>query len=223
MPHRWPVNSATFASATKTYHALAASAAVLRPWRALSALVRQARHALDAGTVSSLAEVKPLTGTAILTAAGQGDTLAVRLVTAAMDHLAVAVAGLINLLDPDRIIFSQRLSAVGDSLLERFFHAVVHNASGLHPGAVDLRISSLASHVSARGVCVGHFGPLLCHAILNTSSSKEQLMSPLATLQNYETWNTGLPPKEFKPIRIGVIGLGARGRFNAGCQAQQLR
>ena len=117
----------------------------------LSALVRQARHALDAGTVSSLAEVKPLTGTAILTAAGQGDTLAVRLVTAAMDHLAVAVAGLINLLDPDRIIFSQRLSAVGDSLLERFFHAVVHNASGLHPGAVDLRISSLASHVSARG------------------------------------------------------------------------
>ena len=81
-----------------------------------AAIEDKARLALAAGRASTLASVDRLQLADILSAAAAGDPLAVELVEEAGRFLGVAVANLLNLLNPGRVVLGGRLASAGDLL-----------------------------------------------------------------------------------------------------------
>jgi glucokinase-like ROK family protein len=80
------------------------------------ALVAQAQAALDAGQASSLAN-QPLSAPELVGAARAGDALACALLERAGAAIGVAVAGLVNMLNPPLVVISGGLAGAGDLLL----------------------------------------------------------------------------------------------------------
>jgi glucokinase-like ROK family protein len=80
------------------------------------ALLKQAQAALDSGR-ASLLQREALSAPALVGAAQAGDELAVALIEQAGVAIGVAVAGLVNLLNPPLVVISGGLAAAGDMLL----------------------------------------------------------------------------------------------------------
>jgi glucokinase len=86
-------------------------------------IVRRALTRLGAGEESVLrrpesADSSSLTVEAVLSAAREGDQLARSVVSETVDFLSIAVANLICVLDPDRIVISGDLADFGDLFVE---------------------------------------------------------------------------------------------------------
>jgi predicted NBD/HSP70 family sugar kinase len=109
------------------------------------ALVTRARALLGEHPDSSLAAKKDLTIDAIEDAALNGDPLALRLTGEAAEHLAVAVAGMLNLLNPERVIVGGGLARLGELLLEPLREA--------------LRRRTLLRSDTAWEICTSDLGP----------------------------------------------------------------
>ena len=73
------------------------------------------------------------------------DSLAIQLVNEAAGHLGVAVAGMINLLNPKRVILGGGLSRLGELLLEPLTEAT--------------RARSLVSSLAVAQLCTSELGP----------------------------------------------------------------
>jgi predicted NBD/HSP70 family sugar kinase len=82
------------------------------------ALIDRTADALAAGRASSLAG-RELSVAALIDAAHDGDALARELIAAAGDQLGVAVASLLNLLNPAIVILGGTLTTAGDLLMDR--------------------------------------------------------------------------------------------------------
>lgn len=80
------------------------------------ALIEKAYEALAAGRASSLADRGPLKLSDVVACANAGDGLALELIAEAGHYLGVAVANLLNLFNPARVVIGGRLAEAGDHL-----------------------------------------------------------------------------------------------------------
>jgi predicted NBD/HSP70 family sugar kinase len=115
-----------------------------------AALVKRARALLDEHPDSRLAG-RNITIEAIEDAALQGDALALRLTREAAEHLSVAVAGMLNLMNPSLVILGGGLARLGEILLAPLRDAVHQRTLLSSVAAADIR----ASHLGPRSVAIG--------------------------------------------------------------------
>ena len=116
------------------------------------ALVRRAEAAIQAGQKTSLSQRQNgLTLTEIARAAHEGDVLSRQLFEEAGRHIGVALAGLINLLNPGLVIIGAGADGVGDSLLDPLQRTV--DARTMNGAATDARI--VPAQLGRKGVAIG--------------------------------------------------------------------
>ncbi len=113
----------------------------------LHGLVRRARESLEAGASSVLAQADPLSSEAVFQAAREGDPLAVALMAEMADHLAMAVAALAVVLNPERILLGGQAVHAADLLLP----ALGDRLQGLVPSMPELDAAQLGD----RAILVG--------------------------------------------------------------------
>ncbi len=114
--------------------------------------------ALIARTTELLPEYpgSPLGGAAISIesierAAIEGDALAGRVVREAGEHLGIAVAGLLNLINPEMVILGGGVTRVRELLIEPLRHVVRNRTLVTSVAATEIRISELG----ARAIAIG--------------------------------------------------------------------
>ncbi|MCE9578612.1 MAG: ROK family transcriptional regulator [Deltaproteobacteria bacterium] len=115
-----------------------------------SALVTRAQGLVPAYTDSVLARI-PITIGAIEDAALTGDPLALRVIDEAADYLGIAIAGLLNMLNPSMVIIGGGVAKIGDILLEPLRRSVDNRT--LITSVRTTRI--LTSALGARAVAIG--------------------------------------------------------------------
>lgn len=114
------------------------------------ALVRRARAGLADHPTSLLCGC-PVTTLRIEEAALAGDRLAVRVVREAAHHLGVAIAGLLNLLNPGAVILGGSLARLGDELLVPLRKTVIQRTLVSSVAASEIRVSELGGQGIALG------------------------------------------------------------------------
>lgn len=91
----------------------------LEAYASATAIVRRTRSALPAHPASALARVESLTAKAIFAAAAEGDELGRKLVAETAWYLAVGIASMINLLDPELFLIGGGVSLAGEPFLDQ--------------------------------------------------------------------------------------------------------
>jgi predicted NBD/HSP70 family sugar kinase len=114
------------------------------------ALEARARALLHDYPASSLAGTNP-TITSIEDAALAGDPLALQLVREAAEHLGIALAGLINLMNPAMVILGGGLARLGELLLEPLRETVHRRTLVSSLAAAEIRTSELGPRAVAIG------------------------------------------------------------------------
>jgi predicted NBD/HSP70 family sugar kinase len=114
------------------------------------ALAARARALLPEHPESALAGTEP-TVTAIEDAALAGDALALRVAHEAAEHLGIAVAGLLNLMNPALVILGGGLSRLGELLLAPLRETVRRRTLVSSLVASEVRTSELGTQATAVG------------------------------------------------------------------------
>jgi glucokinase-like ROK family protein len=114
------------------------------------ALVARAAALLPEYPASSLAGREP-TLTAIEDAALAGDPLALRVVDEAAEYLGIAVAGMLNLINPGRVIIGGGLSRLGELLLSRLRRPISSRTLVGSIAQTEIVTSELGSRTVALG------------------------------------------------------------------------
>ncbi len=91
----------------------------LETYASATGIVRMAGEALATGRASSLKTVERLSAKAVFAAAAAGDSLADQVVAEASYMLAVGIAGLQNLFDPQLVLLGGGVSLAGQPLIDR--------------------------------------------------------------------------------------------------------
>ncbi len=121
-----------------------------------TAVARRAREAVRRSVVSMLTErfaARPSRITAAVVAdfARQGDPEAQRILAEAMEHLGRGVAGVVNLLNPERIVIGGGLSSLGPLLFDPVRRAVARYANDLASESVSVVEAELGSRSGLLG------------------------------------------------------------------------
>ncbi len=121
------------------------------------AIARNAIEAVRAGKRTQLANIKPverITAKEVGEAARLGDLVAQQIVAEAGTNLGIAIAGIINLSNPDMVIIGGGVAQMGDLLLEPIRHVVDERC--LRPAAQTVRITAamLGRRSSSMGAVV---------------------------------------------------------------------
>lgn len=114
------------------------------------ALLARARELAADTPGSSLAD-GPITLAALEAAAIAGDAAAVQVVEEAAHHLGIAVAGLINLMNPGAVILGGSITQVGDRLLIPLRDTVMRRTLISSMAASEIRVTSLGQQAFAVG------------------------------------------------------------------------
>jgi predicted NBD/HSP70 family sugar kinase len=112
-------------------------------------LERRAREALAGDPDPALGDAPRLT--ALVAAAQAGHPLALGLIQQAGEHLGVAIANLVNLVNPTRVVLGGRLSEAGELLLEPLRKALRERAMWSSVLEVEVLVSTLGEQAIARG------------------------------------------------------------------------
>ncbi|MFZ6030404.1 MAG: ROK family protein [Chloroflexota bacterium] len=118
------------------------------------AIARQAREAVYAGRRTQLADldaVDAITARDVANAASMGDLAAQQIVNRAGRYIGVAVAQLVNILNPGMIVIGGGISQMGDMLIEPIRQAVREHS--WHPAARSVRI--MAAMLGKRSTGMG--------------------------------------------------------------------
>ena len=97
-------------------------------------------------------------GHSVATAAGAGDTEALALLREYADNVALGLAGLANILDPERIVVAGGLVAMGDLLFDPLCQAFARHLEGVEyrpaipivPAALGERAGAIGAALLAR-------------------------------------------------------------------------
>ncbi len=100
---------------------------------------------------SSFSQKKQLTGIDVLVAASQHDKLASRIVDEAFEQLGVAVGGIINILSPKMVLFDNVINKAGEEAVAVLMRSMQKTVWASHQRQLEIRISSLTSHIGALG------------------------------------------------------------------------
>jgi len=117
------------------------------------AIARQAREAVKSGKRTQLStfDIDTITAREVAVAARLGDLVAQQIVTEAGSHLGVAVASLVNLVNPSMVVVGGGVAQIGDLLLEPVRKAVRERS--LRSAAQAVRIN--AAVLGRRSTSVG--------------------------------------------------------------------
>jgi predicted NBD/HSP70 family sugar kinase len=116
------------------------------------ALLAKVRDALSAGERSSLAGAPQLDLGTLIAHAHAGDPLATRIIADAGSHLGVAVANLLNLLNPGKVVLGGRLSLAGELLLAPLRQVVASRAFSVSLERANIALGELGrDHVALGG------------------------------------------------------------------------
>lgn len=114
-----------------------------------AAIVAKAREAIARGEPTSLRDDPALDLPTLLDHADAGDPLAERLIADAGEHLGIAVANLLNLLNPGKVVLGGRLSRAGDRLLDPMRRVVAGRALSASLERADIAVGALGEdHVA---------------------------------------------------------------------------
>jgi glucokinase-like ROK family protein len=120
------------------------------------AIARKAREAIETGrrTQLSVIPLDKIHAVDVAAAAQHGDLVAQQIITEAGSHLGIAIANLVNFLNPSVIVIGGGVSQLGDLLLEPIRKTVMERS--LHSAAKVVRITSavLGRRASSMGAVV---------------------------------------------------------------------
>ncbi len=114
------------------------------------ALIERAAALTEKHPKSALAESGP-TSEGIADAALAGDPLALQVVHEAAQHLGIAVAGIVSMLNPAMVIVGGGLARVGDLLLDPLRDVIGRRSSITSVAGTQVRASDLGEHATAQG------------------------------------------------------------------------
>jgi predicted NBD/HSP70 family sugar kinase len=121
---------------------------------ALPALARNAKEAISENSSSSLARIENIDGLTVLAHAAKGDRLAIRVVDEAFEYLGRAVAGLVNILNPEAVVFDSNISLAGEEAVDALMRALNKNILPSNLAELKVQISSLPSYLCVLGGAV---------------------------------------------------------------------
>jgi predicted NBD/HSP70 family sugar kinase len=116
----------------------------------LTALAKTATASIESNN-SNLSQKRKLTGMDVLLAAAQQDKLASRIVDEAFERLGAAVAGIVNILSPKMVIFDSIINKAGSEAVAVLMRSLHKTVLASHQRQLEIRISSLTSHIGALG------------------------------------------------------------------------
>jgi len=122
----------------------------LTTFAGVTALLSRARSLRATYPMSPLAQGE-ITLSSLEQAALAGDALATEVIREASHHLGVAIAGLLNLMNPGAVILGGSLTRVGDVLLTPLREAVIRRTLVASVAGSDIRISPLGEQSIAVG------------------------------------------------------------------------
>lgn len=131
-----------------------------------SAIALQAQQAVRQGQRTQLSAVRPvenLNARHVGEAARLGDLVAQQIVAEAGRHIGVAVAGIVNLINPELVVVGGGVAQMGDLLLEPIRQAVQQRS--LRPAAQAMRVTAamLGRRSSGMGAVAQAIDLALCH------------------------------------------------------------
>lgn len=116
---------------------------------ALHVLAEKAMAVISNGEIIS--DQKVIDGVEILKKAAQGDRLATYLIDQAFDYLGRAVASLVNIVNPELIVFDNKISVAGDEAYNGLLRSLRKYAFGPSFKSLDIRISQIGAYLGALG------------------------------------------------------------------------
>jgi len=116
-----------------------------------TAVARRARESVRRSVPSVLTErfaSRPsrITAAVVADVARAGDPEAQRILSEAMEHLGRGVAGVVNLLNPERVVIGGGLSSLGAVLFDPVRRAVTRHANALAASSVSVVAAQLGAH-----------------------------------------------------------------------------
>jgi glucokinase-like ROK family protein len=121
-----------------------------------NAIARKAREAVEAGKRTQLSTIQPekIHAVDVAAAAQHGDLVAQQIITEAGNYLGIAVASLINFINPSMVVIGGGVSQIGDLLLDPIRRTVMERS--LNSAAKVVRITSavLGRRASSMGAVV---------------------------------------------------------------------
>jgi predicted NBD/HSP70 family sugar kinase len=97
------------------------------------------------------ADLKGISIEVIAAAAQENDSLAFRVLHDAVSHIGIALADVVNLLNPTTVIFGGPLFRVAPYLLDHLKRVIKQRALERSANQVQLRVSTLGSEAGALG------------------------------------------------------------------------
>ncbi|HEX3031124.1 MAG TPA: ROK family glucokinase [Bacillota bacterium] len=116
------------------------------PW-----IVARAQRALEQGRVSQLSRIEPLEAEHIFGAARQNDELALQVVAETADYLAMGLANLVNIFNPELIVVGGGVAKAGEQLLEPIRKGVSRLALKLPAKMVKVVAAALGNWAGSYG------------------------------------------------------------------------
>ncbi|MCS7011516.1 MAG: ROK family transcriptional regulator [Anaerolineales bacterium] len=149
------------------------------------AIALQAQEAVQKNQRTILSAIQPvesITAREVAQAARQGDLLAQKILARAGTHIGIAIAGLVNLLNPSLVIIGGGVAQTGDILLEPIRQAVQRRSLPAAVRAVRITTAMLGRRSSGLGAVI----QALTIALHRMVDSKEIKVSQQARFQNAE-------------------------------------
>ena len=122
-----------------------------------NAVEHRVRAALADGVASpALEKMAPaeITVWKIFEAASAGDKLCWNIVAEVAEDLGLAIANLVNLLNPALVVLDKRMSVAGDDFLAIITQTIKRQALAYSASAATVRYASLGADAGLRGVCL---------------------------------------------------------------------
>ncbi len=121
------------------------------------AIARQAKEAIRKGNrtlLASLGPIEEITARDVASAARRGDLVAQQIISRAGSYLGIAIAGLVNLLNPRMVIVGGGVAQVGDLLLQPIRDTVARRSLLASARTVKINTAVLRRHSSSMGAVV---------------------------------------------------------------------
>ena len=128
----------------------------LESYASVTGLVRTATEGLEAGAESALrglcgGDLRALTGKMVFEAAEQGDAFAKSVFRDTGEWLGVGIAGLVNMLNPEKVVLCGGMTAAGDLLLEPVRRTVQETAFEVPARRVQILAAGLGGDSGVLG------------------------------------------------------------------------
>ena len=121
------------------------------------AIARQAREAVRKGQRTLLSSIGPdesITARDVTSAARRGDLVSQNIIASAGRYLGIAIAGLVNLFNPQIVVVGGGVAQVGDLLLQPIRDTVMQRSLKASARTVKINTAILRRHSSSMGAVV---------------------------------------------------------------------